>query len=119
MYYSNSFAITGHELPSEAERGNDWRGVINWKNSSCWWNQGENYCGKSSSLVSVPSSVGESPGPGSAVMGTPRVIAPVVGEAVIQYTLWKSLLGEHGDLACVSGCEEGDGTPGFVPGHLC
>lgn len=119
MYYSNSFAIAGHELPSEAERGHDWRGVINWKNSSCWWNQGENYCGKSSSLVSVPSSVGESPGPGSAVRGTPGVIAPVVGEAVIQYTLRKSLLGEHGDLACVSGCEEGDGTPGFVPGHLC
>lgn len=55
----------------------------------------------------------------SAVTGTTRVIAPVVGEAVIQYTLWRSLVGEHGDLGCISGCEEGDGTPGFVPGHLC
>lgn len=53
MYHSNSSAVPGHELPSEAKRSHDWRGVIDWKNSSCWWNQGEDYCGKSSSLVSV------------------------------------------------------------------
>lgn len=116
MYHSNSSAVPGHELPSEAECSHDWRGVIDWKNSSCWWNQGEDYCGKSSSLISVLHPQ-ESPGLGSLGTGTARGVAPWTerGRFHSMHRLEKSG-GEHEDLGCVSGCEERDGTPGFVPG---
>lgn len=110
MYHSNSSAVPGHELPSEAECSHDWRSVIDWKNSSCWWNQGEDYCSKSS----CPQ---QSPGLDSVGTGTAREgLLLELGEAdLIPYTGWKSLW----DLGCVAGCEERDGTPGFVPGHVC
>lgn len=102
MYHSNSSAVAGHELPSEAERSHDWRGVIDWKNSSCWWNQGEDYCGKSSSLVSCASSMGESPGLGSAGTGTARGVAPSTrrGRDFIPYTGWTLVL--QGNMAILT-----------------
>lgn len=119
MYHSNSSAVPGYELPSEAECSHDWRGIIDWKNSSCWWNQGENYCGKSSSLVSVYHPQERALGCAQWWQGQPEGLLLELGEAdFIPCTGWKSLQENMGILA-VSWCEERDGTPGCVPGQLC
>lgn len=101
MYHSNSSAVPGHELCSEAECSHDWRGVVDWKNSSCWWNQGEDYCGENSSLISVHISIVDRREPwGSVGTGQPEGLLLELGEAdFIPCTGWKSLQGNMGILA--------------------